>query len=201
MTQLCEERRAAKREFATSSDDAESGQRRHRQLLGRLLWLKRSDIDSLRRADAESKNDITMRCGMVDDCYAQYFGVACWHPRGGAEYRLSPSHKIRLGTNCETSSVPTRKLTVTRHENRSCKYMEEMYCDSDSNNVILFAVINTLYTCLAGVKTKMTVGMSLCTTQKREMFTVGTSTRLSCEEAPRCMSMIWFRYNTLKSGD
>ena len=79
--------------------------------------------------------------------------------------------------------------------------MEEMYCDSDCNNVILFAVINTLYTCLAGVKTKMTVGMFLCTTQKREMCTVGTSTRLSCEEAPRCMSMIWFRYNTSKSGD
>ena len=58
VTPLCEERRAAKRESATSSNYArepscESGQRRHRQLLGRLLWLKRSDFDSLRRAVAE----------------------------------------------------------------------------------------------------------------------------------------------------
>ena len=68
--------------------------------------------------------------------------------------------------------------------------MEEMYCDSDYNNVILFAVINTLYTCQAGVKIKMTVGMFLCVTQKGEMCTVGTSTRLSCEEAPRCTSTI-----------
>ena len=79
--------------------------------------------------------------------------------------------------------------------------MEKMYCDSDYNNVILCAVINTLYTCLAGVKDKMTVGMSLGTTPKRDMYTVGTSTHLSCEEATRCMSMIWFRYNTSKSGD
>ena len=138
---------------------------------------------------------------MIDDSYRKDCGVACWHPRGGAEYRLPPSHKIRLGTNCETSSVPTGKLTITRHVDRSCKYIEKMYCDSGYNNVILSAVINTLYTCLAGVKDKMTVGMSLCTTQKREMYTVGTSTRLSCEEATRCMSMIWFRYNTSKSGD
>ena len=58
VTPLCEERRAAKRESATSSNDAsepssESGQRRHRQLLGRLLWLKRSDFNSLRRAVVE----------------------------------------------------------------------------------------------------------------------------------------------------
>ena len=39
------------------------------------------------------------------------FGLVTWLL---AEYRLSPSHKIRLGTNCETSSVPTGKLTVTR---------------------------------------------------------------------------------------
>ena len=87
-----------------------------------------------------------------------------------------PSHKIRLGTNCETSRVYTGKFTVTRHENRSCKYMEDMYCDSDYNNVILFVVINTFYTCQAGVKIKMTVGMFLCFTQKGEMCTVGTST-------------------------
>ena len=76
-----------------------------------------------------------------------------------------------------------------------------MYCDSDDNNVILFTVINTFYTCQADVDTKMTVGMFMCMTQNGEMCTVGTSTCLSCEEAPRCMSMIWFSYNTSKSGD
>ena len=79
--------------------------------------------------------------------------------------------------------------------------MEDMYWDSDNNNVIFFTVINTFYTCQADVETKMTVGMFLCMTQKGEMFTVGTSTRLSCEEAPRCMSIIWFSYNTSESGD
>ena len=38
-------------------------------------------------------------------------------------------------------------------------------------------------------------------TQNGEMSTVGTSTCLSCEDAPRCMSMILFSYNTSKSGD
>ena len=139
---------------------------------------------------------------MIDYSYAQDFGVACWHPRerGGAEYGLPPSHHIRHGTNCETSRVSTGNFTVTRHENRSSKYLEDMYCDSDYNNVIL-SVNNTLYTCQAGVKIKMTVGMFLRITQKGEMCTVGTSTRLSCEEVPRCMSMIWFSYNTSKFGD
>ena len=79
-----------------------------------------------------------------------------------AEDRLSPSHKIRLGTNDETSQVSTRKFTVSRHKNWSCKYMEDMYCDSDDNNVILFTVINTFYTCQADVDTKMTVLVCLC---------------------------------------
>ena len=79
--------------------------------------------------------------------------------------------------------------------------MEDMYCDSDYYKVILFAVINKLYTCQAGVKIKMTVGMFLCIIQKGEMCTVGTSTCLSCEEVPRCMNVIWFSYNTSKSGD
>ena len=39
--------------------------------------------------------------------------------------------------------------------------MEDMHCDSDYNNVILFTVINTSYTCQAVVETKMTVGMRL----------------------------------------
>ena len=79
--------------------------------------------------------------------------------------------------------------------------MEDMFCESDYNNVILFTLINTFYTCQADVKTKMTVGMFMCTWQNGEMCTVGTSTCLSCEEAPRCMSMIWFSYNTSKSFD
>ena len=66
---------------------------------------------------------------------------------------------------------------------------------------ILFTVINTFYTCQADVEIKMTVGMFVCMTQNEEMCTVGTSACLSCEEASRCMSMIWLSYNTSKSGD
>ena len=51
--------------------------------------------------------------------------------------------------------------------------MEDMYCDSDDNNVILFTVINTFCTCQADVDTKMTVGMFVCTTQNEVMCTVG----------------------------
>ena len=40
--------------------------------------------------------------------------------------------------------------------------MDDMYCDSDDNNVILFTVINMFYTCQADVKTKITVGMFMC---------------------------------------
>ena len=79
--------------------------------------------------------------------------------------------------------------------------MEDMYSDSDYNNVILFTLINTFCTCQADVDPKMTVGMFLCMTQNGEMCTVGTSTCRSCEEAPRCMSMIWFSHNTSKSRD
>ena len=57
--------------------------------------------------------------------------------------------------------------------------MENMYCDSDDNNVILFTVINTFFTRQADVETKMIVGMFLCMTQNAEMCTVGTSTFLS----------------------
>ena len=55
--------------------------------------------------------------------------------RRGAESRLLPSCKIRLGTKGETSRVSTQKFTVSRHENRSCKYMEDMYCDNDYINM------------------------------------------------------------------
>ena len=79
--------------------------------------------------------------------------------------------------------------------------MEDMYCDCDDKNVMLFTVINMLYTCQADVDTKITVGMFISMTQNGEKCRVGTSTCLSCEEAPRCMSMIWFSYNTSKSGD
>ena len=30
---------------------------------------------------------------------------------------------------------PKGKFTVTRHGNRSCKYMEDMYCDNDNINM------------------------------------------------------------------
>ena len=113
---------------------------------------------------------------------------------------LTPSHKIRQETNDE-SRVSTSKFTVLRHKNWSCKYTEDMYCDSDDNNVILLPVINTFYTRQADVDTKMTVGMFECMTQNEDMCTVGTSTCLPCEEAPRWMSMIWFSNNTSKSGD
>ena len=79
--------------------------------------------------------------------------------------------------------------------------MEDTYCDSDDHNVKLFTVINTFYTCQTDVDTKMTIGMFMCMTQNGEMCTVGTSTCISCEEAPRCTSMIWFSYNTSTSGD
>ena len=45
------------------------------------------------------------------------------------------------------------------------------------------------------------LGMVMCITQNGEVCTVGIPTCLSCEEAPRWMSMIWFSYNTLKSVD
>ena len=79
--------------------------------------------------------------------------------------------------------------------------MEDMYCDSDDDHVILLLAINTFYTCEADVDTKMTVGMFMCMTQSGEMCTVGISTCPSCEEAPRFMSIILFSYNTSKSGD
>ena len=50
------------------------------------------------------------------------------------EDRLSPS-KISLGTNSETSRVSTGKFTVTRHKNKTCKYMVDMYCDNDYINM------------------------------------------------------------------
>ena len=40
--------------------------------------------------------------------------------------------------------------------------MEDVYCDNDYNNVMLFTVTNTFYTCQADVDTKMTVGMFMC---------------------------------------
>ena len=58
---------------------------------------------------------------------------------------------------------------------------EKMYCDSDYDNVILFVVINTLYTCQADVKIKKTVCMFLCMTQKGEMCFCSATTRRSLE--------------------
>ena len=61
--------------------------------------------------------------------------LAWCDPRRSAEDRLTPSCKIRLGTNSETSRVSTGKFTLTRHKNRSCKNMEDMYCDNDYINM------------------------------------------------------------------
>ena len=61
--------------------------------------------------------------------------LAWCDPRRGAEDRLTLSCRMRLGTNGETSRVSTRKFTVTRHKNRSCQYMEDMYCDNDYINM------------------------------------------------------------------
>ena len=56
-----------------------SGRRSRRELLGRLFCIKSLVI---RRAEAEAEKDMTIRCGMVDDCYVEKFDVACWHRKG-----------------------------------------------------------------------------------------------------------------------
>ena len=61
--------------------------------------------------------------------------LALCDPRRGAENRLLPSCKTRLGTNGETSRVSMGKFTVTRHKNRSCQYVEDMHCDNDCINM------------------------------------------------------------------
>ena len=40
--------------------------------------------------------------------------------------------------------------------------MEDTYCDSDDNDVILINVINTFYRCQTDGVTKLTVGMFMC---------------------------------------
>ena len=71
-----------------------------------------------------------------DNNFGEQWRLLAWcDPRRGAEDRLLPSCKIRLGTNSETSRVSTGKFTETRHKNRSCKYMEDMYCDNDHTNM------------------------------------------------------------------
>ena len=59
-------------------------------------------------------------------------------------------------------------FTVVRHEKKSCKYMEDMYSDSDYTNVKIFTVINTFYTCQTDGNTKKTVGKFLCMAQNGE---------------------------------
>ena len=49
----------------------------------------------------------------------------------GCRISSPPKLQKRLGTNSETSRVSAGKFTVTRHKNRSCKYMEDMYCYND----------------------------------------------------------------------
>ena len=91
-----------------------SGRRSRRELLGRLLCIKSLVI---RRSEAKAEKDMTIRCGMVDDCYVEKFDVACWHRRG-CRRSSAPSNKMRIGTNCKTSHDDTKKFTVSRHEER-----------------------------------------------------------------------------------
>ena len=74
-----------------------------------------------------------------------FFGEGERGREGGGQKIVSlPKHtKYVSETNDETSQVFNTKVTVLRHKNWSCKNMEDMYCDSDDNNVILFTVINT----------------------------------------------------------
>ena len=110
---------------------------------------------------------------MTDDSYAKNLSVWLVGMREEVQKIVSSqATKKRLGTSDEASQVSTQKFTVLRHKNWSCKYMEDMYCDSDDNDVILFTVINTLHTCQADVDTKMTLGMFMCMTQNGEMCTV-----------------------------
>ena len=75
-------------------------------------------VDSTKSLLQELSKDMTICSSMVDDCYVEKFDVACWHPRGGAEDRPPPSHKMRIGTNCETAHDDTGKFTVSRHKKR-----------------------------------------------------------------------------------
>ena len=70
--------------------------------------MKRYNFDFLRRTNAESEKDRTMRWGMAGDCYAMLV-VAWWHPRGGAEYRLPPSYYI-LSQATHVSLVKKRNV-------------------------------------------------------------------------------------------
>ena len=87
---------------------------------------KRRDESKMRAASDRTP----LSCSTpAPDAAGQEAGARC------AESRLFPSCKVRLGTNGETSRVSTQKFTVSRHENRICKYMEDMYCDNDYINM------------------------------------------------------------------
>ena len=126
---------------------------------------------------------MTMRWSMADDSYAKNLCVACWHPRGVQKIVSSQATKYvsERTMRHHVSLHKSSQYHVTRTGAASTR--KTQYCVSDYNNVILFTVINTFYTCQADVETKMTVGMFMCMTQNGEMCTVGTSTCLSCEEA------------------
>ena len=107
---------------------------------------------------------------MTDDSYAKKF--MCSLLASERVCRISsppkPPKYVLERTMRHHMSLHKSSQYYVRHKNRSCKYMEDMYCDSDYNNVILFTVINTFYTCQADVETKMTVGKYLCMTQRME---------------------------------
>ena len=68
--------------------------------------------------------------------WSRQWRLLAWcDPKKSVESRLTQSTKTRFGTNGETSRVSTQKFTVSRHENRSCKYLKDMYCDSDYINM------------------------------------------------------------------
>ena len=86
-----------------------------------LNYLERNDFVGTsaltKNLSQELSKDMTLRLCMADDSYAKNFGVACWHPRGSAEDRLLPSHKIRQETNSETSLYDTQQFnSITSQE-------------------------------------------------------------------------------------
>ena len=142
----------------------------------------------------EFSKDMTMRWGMADDSYAKNLvWLVGIRGREGVQNIISPQ-----ATKC----VSERALRHHKSLHKSSQYyVTRTGAATTWKTVILFTVINTFYTCQADVDTKMTVGMFMCMTQNGEMCTVGTSSCISREEAPRCMSMIWFSCGTSKSGD
>ena len=115
---------------------AEHGRVHQERILGQLPGRWQLDATSTREARSLEDFFMTESGGKQDTIRrgdhargSHKCEALLWRPPSAAD-RLTPSCKIRLGTNCETSRVSTGKFTVTRHKNRSCKHMEDMYCDN-----------------------------------------------------------------------